>query len=98
MLTEGVIADVSAVFEELVEVLRRESVPARRADPGGVESVGDLLHRDTAGVVADDLSDDRSRLRIRHVALLAVHGEAEDLVPVAQGSLGVVALAAPGAG
>ena len=98
VLAKGVVADVCAVLEELVEVLGREPVPERRADPGSIEPVGDLLHGDSVGVGVEDLGDDRGCLGVRDVALVAVHGEAEDLVAVAQGSLGVVVLASSDVG
>ena len=98
VLAKGVVADVCAVLEELVEVLGREPVPERRADPGSIEPVGDLLHGVSVGVGVEDLGDDRGCLGARDVALVAVHGEAEDLVAVAQGSLGVVVLASSDVG
>ena len=45
-------------------------------------------------VVVEDLRHDRRSLGGRDVVFVGVHGEAEDFVAVAQGSLGVVALAA----
>ncbi len=50
------------------------------------------------GIVVEDLRDDRSSLRVLDVTLVLIYGEAEDLVPVGEGSLSVVTLASPDAG
>ena len=88
----GVLTNVGAILEHLVEILRREPVSARCTDSLGVQLVADFLHRHARGVIVEDLHDDGSRLRVRDVALVLVHSETEDLVAVGKGSLGVVAL------
>lgn len=94
----GVLADVGPVLEELVQGLRREVVTPRRAHALGVEAIANLLHRDAVRVVVKDLRDDRSSLRVLDVTLVLIHGEAENLVPVGEGSLGVVPLASADVG
>ncbi|WP_208320591.1 hypothetical protein [Actinomyces sp. ZJ308] len=44
MLPEGVLTDVDAVLQELVQVLGCELVPTDRADTLGVQAIRDLLH------------------------------------------------------
>ena len=86
----GVLTNVGAILEHLVEILRREPVSVRCTDSLGVQLVTDFLHRHARGVIVEDLRDDGSRLR--DVALVLVHSETENLVAVGESSLGVVAL------
>ncbi len=88
----GVLTNVGAILEHLVEVLRREPVSARCTDSLGVQLVTDFLHRHARVVIVEDLRDDGSRLRVRDVALVLVHSETENLVAVGESSLDVVAL------
>ena len=88
----GVLANVGAILEHLVEILRREPISARRTDSLGVQLVTNFLHGCTRGVIVEDLRDDGSRLRVWDVALVLAHSETEDLVAVGESSLGVVAL------
>nr|WP_235428915.1 hypothetical protein [Corynebacterium argentoratense] len=88
----GVLTNVGAILEHLVEILRREPVSARCTDSLGVQLVTDFLHGHARGVIVEDLRDDGSRLRARDVALVLVHSETEDLVAVGKSSLGVIAL------
>ncbi|WP_299059082.1 hypothetical protein [uncultured Actinomyces sp.] len=50
------------------------------------------------GVVVEDLGDNGRGLRVRYVPFVGAHGEAEDLVAVAQRPLGVVPLASSDVG
>nr|WP_299059084.1 hypothetical protein [uncultured Actinomyces sp.] len=44
MLPEGVLADVGAVLQKLVQVLGCELASTDRADALGVQTIRDLLH------------------------------------------------------
>lgn len=92
VLTVNVLAQVCAVFEHLVKCLRAESRASNSAHTLSVQAIRDLLHRDSRGVILEDLCDQRRSLRICDVLLVSPSQVAKNLLSITECSLCVIAL------